>query len=77
MIEITNDEVWAAMKDLGIDRLPIQRHLFDLDAVISNPFTVCMSAIEKAIDDVLIAHSSWKSQVAANAALLELCDEDV
>ncbi len=72
MIEMKDDEIRAAMNDLGINRLPIQKYLLDQNAAIFNPFTNCMLAMEQSIVDVMTLHASWKSQKAANAALLEI-----
>ena len=72
MIAINNEELMTAMKDLGIDKLPIRKIPFDQNVTMSNPFTTCRSAVEQAIDEVMSAHASWKSQMAANAALLEM-----
>lgn len=72
MIAINNEELMSAMKDLGIDKLPIRKIPFDQNVMMSNPFTTCRSAVEQAIDEVMSAHACWKSQMAANSALLEM-----
>ena len=77
MITIKNEELVAAMKDLGIEKLPIRKIPIDQNVTIANPFTTCMSAVEQAIDEVMAAHASWKSKMAAAAALLEMEDGSV
>jgi hypothetical protein len=72
MLIINNEELMAAMKDLGIDKLPIRKIQIDQNEMLSNPFTTCMSVVEEAIGEVLAAHASWRSQMAASAALLEI-----
>ena len=72
MITINNEELVAAMKDLGLEKLPIRKMPIDQNVTISNPFTTCMSAVEQAIGGVMAAHASWKSKKAAAAALLEI-----
>ena len=72
MITINNEELLAAMKDLGLEKLPIRKMPIDQNVTISNPFTTCMSAVEQAIGGVMAAHASLKSKMAAAAALLEI-----
>ena len=72
MITINNEELVAAMKDLGLEKLPIRKMPIDQNVTISNPFTTCMSVVDQAIGGVMAAHASWKSKMAAYAALLEI-----
>ena len=72
MITINNEELVAAMKDLGFEKLPIGEIPIDQNVTISNPFTTCMSAVDQVIGGVMAAHASWKSKMAAYAALLEI-----
>jgi len=72
VIAINNEELVAAMTDLGIDKLPIRKIQIYKNQKMPNPFIACMSAVEDAIDEVMAAHASWKSQMAATAALLEI-----
>lgn len=55
-----------------MDKLPIKINQLNCNPVVSNPFTACMFLVEQAIDDVMFAHASWKSQSAAHAALVEI-----
>ncbi len=75
MTYIKNSEIKFAMEDMGIDKLPIKNNQLNCNPEISNPFTACMLLVEQAIDDVMFAHASWKSQSAAHVALMEINNE--
>ena len=77
MIAINNEELVAAMKDLGFEKLPIREIPIDQNVTIANPFTTCMSAVDQAVVRVMNAHASWKSKMAAAAALLEIQEESI